>query len=385
MTNEISSNNYLLEQHRIVLIALEHYNPLGIIRSFGELGIKIDFVGVEYKVPVASASMYVGTHHRVNSIQEAYETVLREYGDVYQETGNKPILLFSDDDVYSVFDENIEELQKYFITANAGINRRVIEFMDKYVVQECARRHGLPVIESHVVKPGVVPEGLVYPVITKAISPLAGAWKGDFHICENEKELRESMATINAEKCMIQPFIEKKTEVQYEGFSYNHGKGMFTGIQIANNYPIKGYYGPYMNIFPPKHENYISKLNAMLEEIGFEGLWEIEFLVDKDDNYWFLEINFRSSPWHRAATIAGMPLAYYWILTMLTGQCPKPNTFEPFDAMVETVDYGKRVDGGCCTLAEWLSDFKNAKCTYYYDSIDQEPWNLVVKNWDKLK
>lgn len=385
MTNETCSNNDLLGQHRIVLIALEHYNPLGIIRSFGEMGIKIDFVGVKYKVPVASASMYVATHHQVHTIQEAYEIVLKEYGNIYQETGNKPVLLFSDDDVYSVFDENIEELQKYFITANAGINRRVIEFMDKDVIQECAKRHGLPVIESHVVKPGVVPEGLVYPVITKAISPLVGAWKGDFHICENEKELRDNMATINAEKCMIQPFIEKKTEVQYEGFSYNHGKGMFTGIQIANNYPIKGYYGPYMNIFPPTHKEYISKLNAMFEEIGFEGLWEIEFLVDEDGNYWFLEINFRSSPWHRASTIAGMPLAYYWIQTMLTGQCPKPNTFEPFDAMVETVDYSKRVEGGHCTLAEWLSDFKNAKCTYYYDSIDQEPWNLVVKNWDKLK
>ena len=377
--------NDIIKKHPIILIALEHYNPLGIIRSFGEMGINIDFVGIKYKVPVASASKYVATLHQVDSIEQAYETVLKQYGNIYDETGIKPILLFSDDDVYSIFDEHIEELLTKFITANAGKNGRVIEFMDKGLIQECAKRHGLPVIESHVVKPGEVPEGLVYPVITKAISPLAGAWKGDFHICENEQELRENMATINAEKCMIQPYIEKETEVQYEGFSYNHGKGMFTGIQIANNYPIKGYYGPYMNIFPPTHPEYISKLNAMLEEIGFEGLWEIEFLVDKDGNYWFLEINFRSSPWHRAATVAGMPLAYYWIQTMLTGNCPESNTFEPFDAMVETVDYSKRVETGRCTLAEWLSDFKNAKCTYYYDAEDQEPWNLVVKNWDRLK
>ena len=80
-----------------------------------------------------------------------------------------------------------------------------------------------------------------------------------------------------------------------------------------------------------------------------------------------------------------MPLAYYWIQTTLTGECPKPVDFEPFDAMVETVDYSKRVEEGRCTLAEWVSDFKNAKCTYYYDAIDQEPWKLVVKNWDRLK
>lgn len=374
-----------IAKHIIVLVALEHYNPLGILRSFGEMGINIDFVAINYRVPVASASMYIGTLHKVNSIPEALDVVLQHYGNIYKESGIKPILLFSDDDVYSIFDEHIEELQKDFITPNAGINGNVIRFMDKDRIQKLAQRYGLPTIKSHVVKPGVVPESLRYPVITKAISPLTGAWKGDFHICENEKELRENMATINAEKCIIQPFIEKKTEIQYEGFSYNHGKGMYTAVQIAYCYPVRGYYSPYMNIFPPKHPDFLEKLNAMLEEIGFEGLWEIEFLVDKGGNYWFLEINFRSSPWHRASTIAGMPLAYYWILTTLTGKCPEPIDFEPFDAMVETVDYSKRVEGGLCTFPEWLSDFKNAKCTYYYDDVDQKPWNLVVENWDKLK
>lgn len=374
-----------LGKHKIVLIGLEHYNPLGILRSFGEMGMKIDFVGIDYHVPVASACMYINELHQVKSIPEAYDVVLKNYGKVYEETGVKPILLFSDDDVYSIFDKNIEELQEIFITPNAGKNGRVIEFMEKDKIQECAKRHGLPVIGSYVIKPGDVPDGLKYPVITKAISPLAGAWKGDFHICESEKELRENMATINAEKCMIQPYIEKKTEIQYEGFSYNHGKGMYTAVQIANNYPVRGYYAPYMNVFPPKHSDFLEKLNAMLEEIGFEGLWEIEFLVDTNDNYWFLEINFRSSPWHRAATIAGMPTAYNWIKTTLTGESPEHVDFEPFDAMVETVDYAKRVEEGRCTLAEWVSDFKNAKCTYYYDPVDQEPWKLVVKNWDNLK
>ena len=74
------SFNEELKRHKIVLVALEHYNPLGIIRSFGELGINIDFIGVNYKVPVASASMYVGTLHQVNSISEAYDAVLKNYG-----------------------------------------------------------------------------------------------------------------------------------------------------------------------------------------------------------------------------------------------------------------------------------------------------------------
>lgn len=377
--------NNEIDKHKFILVALEHYNSLGIIRTLGELGIKPVFVGVDYKVPVTSASKYIGVHHRVKSIAEAYDTVIKNYGDVYSKTGCKPFLLFSDDDVYSVFDENIEDIQKNFITANAGKNGRVVEFMEKDAIQGLARRYGLPTIDSHVVKPGIVPDGLKYPVITKAISPLAGAWKGDFHICESESQLREAMATINAKKCMIQPYLEKKNEIQFEGFSYNHGKGMFTAIQCAYNYNIKGYYSPYMNVFSPKHSDFLIKLNSMLEEIGYEGLWEIEFLVDTEDNYWFLEINFRSSPWHRAATIAGMPLSYLWCKTMLTGEAPKRRKFDPFDAMVEPVDYGKRVEEGRCTLPEWLTDFRTAKCLYNYDENDMEPWKLVVNHWDELK
>lgn len=72
-----------INKHKIVLIALEHYNPLGIIRSFGEMGIYIDFVGIDYHVPVASASMYINTLHQVKSIPEAYQVVLNYYGSVY--------------------------------------------------------------------------------------------------------------------------------------------------------------------------------------------------------------------------------------------------------------------------------------------------------------
>ena len=37
MMADNKSFNEELKKHKIVLVALEHYNPLGIIRSFGEL------------------------------------------------------------------------------------------------------------------------------------------------------------------------------------------------------------------------------------------------------------------------------------------------------------------------------------------------------------
>lgn len=373
------------KEHLVIIIALEHYNPLGMIRTFGENGIHPIYIGVKYRTRIASASKYVGTFHSVDDIQGAYDCLLNNYGNVAQETGKKPIVIFADDDVMEPFDNNYTELKEKFITFNAGKDGRVVKFMEKEEIMNCAKRHGIPVLDSQVVKVGDIPKNLTYPVVTKAVSPISGAWKGDFHVCENEQQLREMMSTIKAPEIMIQPYVDKKAEITFEGFSYNHGKGMFTGVECKYRYAIKGYYSPLHDTYMPNDKELLKKLNSMLEEVGFEGIWEIEFLVDKNDNLWFLEVNFRNSTWSYASTVAGNPLPILWCEAMLTGKCPEPKPFEPFLAMVEPIDYSKRVEEGRCTLPEWLADFKSAKCTYYYDAQDMAPWKVLVDNWDKLK
>lgn len=373
--------------HLVIVVALEHYNPLGILRTFGEAGVAPIFVGIRYKVPVASACKYIQKAYHAETIQESYDIVMREYGHIgEQDQTKKPFLIFADDDVYSCFEEHYDEVMARFITFNAGEKGRVTYFMQKKAIIDCAERHGIPVLKSIVVPTGQIPENIKYPVVTKAISPLSGAWKGDFHICENEEQLRESMASIKADEILIQPYVDKKTEMTIEAMSYNHGKGMFAGVECKYRYAIKGYYSPFYDTYFPQDKELLQKLNNMMAEIGFEGIWDVEFLVDKNDNLWFLEVNFRNSTWSYSSTVAGNPLPLLWCEAMLTGKCREPKDFEPFLTMIEPVDYAKRVEQfGLCTLPEWLADFKRAKCTFYYDENDMEPWRLLVENWDKLK
>ena len=100
-----------------------------------------------------------------------------------------------------------------------------------------------------------------------------------------------------------------------------------------------------------------------------------------------MEINFRASAWNPTCKFAGMPLPYLWIKGMENGYIDSSDrkTFEPFTSMSEVIDYAKRVEGGMCTLAEWLRDFKDAKCLYIYDKEDRGPWDEVIKNWEKFK
>lgn len=46
----------------------------------------------------------------------------------------------------------------------------------------------------------------------------------------------------------------------------------------------------------------------MFSEIQFEGIFEVEFMVDADGKLCFLEINFRNSTWSLASMNVSIPL-----------------------------------------------------------------------------
>lgn len=375
----------VIKKSQILIIAMEHCNPLAMIRVLGKMGLKPDYIAIRHKAPVASSSRYVNKVHFVENDEEAYHVLIKEYGDTYKRTGYKPFLLLGDDSTVELFETHYDELKDIFISFNAGGNGRLKLFMDKNEILECAKRHNVQVLPSEVVKLGDFPKVVTYPIITKAISPNSGAWKDDVFICNSEEELKEAYEHIKSPLVLLQKFIEKKTEIALEGYSIHKGKDIFIGDQCTYLYNIKGYYSPYYSNQPFKNDCLKEKLNAMLEEIGFEGLFEIEFLVDKDDELYFSEINFRNSPWSYSAGKAGNPLPYLWCLSMITGVVDEPKEFTPFNSMVEPFDYAQRVDTGKMSLPQWLKDFKQTECTHYYDSEDLGPFDVMIENWDILK
>lgn len=374
-----------LENHLVIIIGFEHYNPLGMVRTLGRLGVDPIFIGIKYKANVASSSKYVKTSYLVENDDEALEILLKNYGDVAEKTGYKPILLFSEDSTLELFENIHDQMKDKFIFFNAGGKGNVKKYLDKFKILDCAKLHGLSVLNAEVVKLGEMPKNPEYPVITKAISPNSGGWKGDVNICYNEEELKEAFKRIKSPLVLVQKYIDKKTEMTLEGYCINHGKDMVIGDQCFYPYAVKGYYSPWHTNQPFKDDALKAKLDAMFEEIGFEGVFEIEFLIDKDDNKYFSEINFRNSTWSYSATVAGNPIVYQWCLAMITGEIIPAKEFEPFMSMVEPIDYMLRVDKGRCSLPEWLKDFREVKCTYYYASDDMEPWKVLCENWEKLK
>lgn len=370
--------------HLVIVFALEHYNPLNMIRALGENDVNPVYISVKRHYEVAAKSKYISELHRVNSVEEGYELLMEKYGD--EEI--KPYIVFSDDKSVGYFDLHFDEWKDKFITYNAGRNGRINEFMDKYEIQQCAKRHGFNVLDSYVIKKGdPIPADLWYPIITKDISPNSGSWKFDVFVCLNEQGLKDAMEKITSPLVMVQHFVDKQNEIALEGYTINKGKEMQIITEMKWKYLIQGYYSPYHDVKMFEDKEMEKKLRAMFEEIGFEGVFEVEFLIDKDGTLYFMETNFRASAWNPTCKFAGMPLPYLWIKGMESG-CIDPadrKEFEPFTSMSEVIDYAKRVEGGMCSIAEWLRDFKDAKCVYIYDKEDRAPWDEVIKNWENFK
>lgn len=124
----------------------------------------------------------------------------------------------------------------------------------------------------------------------------------------------------------------------------------------------------------------------MMSEIGFEGIFDVEFLVAEDDTLWFLEINFRNTTWSYASACAGMPLAPIWSKSMLEGRIIDgafKNT-KPFKAMVEPIDYNLRVRKGNLGKLRWLKEMLQCKCLDYFNWKDLKPSFMMLKNWKCL-
>lgn len=372
--------------HLCIVFAIEHYNPLNMIRALGENGINPVYVSVKRRYEVACRSKYISTLHRVDSVEQGYQLVMDTYS--HYNGDHKPFIVFSDDKSVGYFDLHYEEWKDKFITYNAGKTGRINEFMDKYNIQQLAKKHGFNVLDSYVIeKGGQIPENLWYPIITKDISSNLGNWKFDVYICKGRAELENALQKITSPLVMVQHFVDKQNEIALEGYTINKGKEMQIITKMQWKYLIQGYYSPYHDVTMFTDEETGRKLQAMFEEIGFEGIFEVEFLVDKDGTIYFMETNFRASAWNPTCKFAGMPLDYLWIKGMMNGYIDPADRkeFEPFNSMSEIIDYGKRVEGGMVSLAEWLRDFKDAKCVYIYDKEDRGPWDAVIENWEQFK
>lgn len=365
----------------IVFVSKDHYNPVGIVRTLGEAGIKPIAVVVKSKPHLVGKSKYVKKTYYVNDTEEGLKLIISKFGNMEE----KPFILTGDDVTVMILDKHYDELKDKFFFFNAGESGRVKKYMEKDEICNLALKHGFKIPQTWKVANGEIPEDIKYPIITKAINSFGAEWKDIVFVCNNKDELEDAYKHIKSELILLQQYINKTDEQGFEGFSVNHGKDVFLSVYNKEAYHLPKQYAPVWTNYNVDDPELIQKASAMLEEIGFEGIFEFEFMLGPDNELYFLEINFRNTVNGWETTVAGMPSATLWCKSMLEGSIDK-NCYkkipEGFYTMAECFDYDMRVKTKMLTHKEWMKIYKNANAKLYKGRNDF--WPFFSFMWFKL-
>lgn len=372
-----------LKKHKHVIFGSDHYQTLGVVRSLGEKGIRPDLIlHPKYiKHPyLSNNSKYVGRVFIVDSVDAGYDKLLELYG----KESLMPFVYTCDDWAESCLDLHYDEIINKFYFFNGAKQGIVTHYMDKDAISKLAEKCGARIPKSEILRKGELPTTLKYPVITKSITSTTGAWKGDSRICYSSDELVENYKTIQSEVLLVEEFIIKKNELCLDGFSVNNGKAICLPYQATYLRLTPTGYSNYMTIEPlnyPIAKNIVAK---MLEAIGFNGIFSVEFLIDEDDELYFLEVNFRNSTWSYAYTVGGVNLPFEWAKSTIVGRLEPSimnHVTKPFKAIAEFRDYDQFVKTGKISKLHWLKDVILAKCRFYIVLTDMKPvlWGIIKK------
>nr|WP_295305743.1 ATP-grasp domain-containing protein [uncultured Blautia sp.] len=363
----------------IVLVTKEHYNPLGIVRTLGEAGIRPVVVAVNGNLKFVGQSKYVKEKYYVDSTEEGINLIIDKYAD----SEEKSFILTGDDVTVAMLDKYYDRLKDYFYFYNAGEKGRIAHYMNKDVMLDLVVKYGIKIAKTWKVKVNEIPKDIVYPIMTKAINSLGSEWKDIVYICHNDAELIEAFKHMKSEKVLLQQYIEKVDEFSFDAISVNRGKDVWVIIEANQIYNIPDKYSPYWVIKNSKNKKMQEKIEKVIGEIGLEGIFEFEFIQDREGALWFLEINFRNTALGYSTTVAGMPQVVYWCESMEKGFIDREKYYkdipEGMTAMAECFDYDVRVKTGVLSKEEWLKQYMSTECKMYMGRDDYVPFQLFME------
>lgn len=368
------------KEHLHIVLAQDHYNPLGVVRSLGEEGVSPVVILISMDKPhLVNKSKYISTIHLVKTIDDGYEVLMKNYAN----EESKPFIYTCSDDIESFLDLHYDALIDHFYFFNAGEKGRITKMMEKEQMIKMALESGIDVPKTEVVKVGEKPMTLHYPILTKAVISTSTNWKNNVHICRNESELLEAYKTIQGESIILQEYITKKNELCLDGVSMNGGEEVYLPIQSEYLRFTPSAYGNYIYFQKYKEIELLPKIKEIFKKTGYTGIFSMEFLRDKDDKFYFLEINFRNSTWSYAHTHVGINLPVIWAKSILAGHMDLEGVVvqkESFTAMQEFTDFKDSVIGGQVSLWQWIKEARDCDCPFYYNKKDNKPfWSIMRK------
>lgn len=360
--------------HKHIVLAGDHYNPLGIIRSLGEEGIKPIVVLCAPHPVMVQHSKYIGELHTFKTNEEGLQFIIENYSN---ET-LKPFIYNGSDETTLLLDKHYDELKDhfYFTNGQGGLDK----YLQKYDMCLVASACGIKVPKEELLTVGQMPTTLRYPVITKAATSAAGAWKDQSFVCKNEQELRDTYSKLKVDKILVQEYIKKKNELPVDGISIDGGSKIFMPYGCHYHHLQEGKYSNYMYFYPFDDEELGEKIRKAIKAVNFSGIFSFEVLLGEDGEYYFLELNCRNSGWSYGFTYGGFNLPFRWAVSTLNNELYLDDfkVHERINVMQEVTDFRERVIDQRVSIFKWLKDVRECDCFLVYNKKDSKPfWRML--------
>ena len=379
-----TSDRKLIIMRRIVLFCSDVYTSLGVIRSVGEEGSKVEVFCYGEDCEYLLASKYVSYGKSFKNQEQVVNYLITEYPN-YQE---KPVLLTIPDPPAYLVDKHKDMLEKKFVLMSAGKSGNVIHWMSKINIGELAIKHGLTIPWTIIQdKNEAIPDDISYPVFTKSIKTIDGG-KGDESICWSKSELEERAKTIIGDKFLVMKYVEKVKEINYFGLALDGH--IYIDYHDERSRFNAGSYGHYNKFFQNGEGNnaLLNMITSMMKETHYNGLFDVEFIQGRDGINYFLEVNFRvDGAIYKLTPGVNLPMEWIRLIGLKEAGLSLPQTLNMrkkyFTGMSECHDFRENVMTGKINFIVWLYQFLKTDKHMLLNLKD--PFPLFVKCYYRLK
>lgn len=350
-----------------------HFNSLGLIRSLGERGVPVVYLNMSEGGYGEHSRYTVKTYHSSDSI---YEELLK----VLDENEGTAVIFPSCDRAALVLDEKYSKLSGRCIVPNLGGNAK--KYMDKQAMCAIAEKSGfnVPACIKVNFNENTYEEikEFGFPCIIKPLLSVEGI-KADISVCGNCDELEKAIEVFNSsgnayKQVLVQRFVHgtENLMVGYCGCKVRKKRVLLYGqLEKTREYPIDRGSTSYAVIKKDTPFVDIDALNAFLERVGFEGLFDIDIKV-VDNIPYFIEINFRNGAISYAFTAAGFNIPYTWYCEM-TCQKVDPIEIRELLLMCERDDLNHVKDKNI-SIFKWLHDIRRTDVFMLHNRNDPQPF-----------
>lgn len=369
--------------NKIIVFGGNHHNTLGVVRSLGEVDCKPILVIHGASHSFVAKSKYIDKTHYVTDEKEGVDLLLEQY----TRENVKPIIICCSDGASSCIDENYDKLAPYFIFPNAEEKGRITKLMDKERMRLLAEKNKLRTPRTWTItKDKPVPESICFPCIIKPLVSIEGS-KSDIHVCKNYHELDQAISSTHSLHIQVQEYIDKDYEYQLIGCrikNQNEDHIIIPGISkiirsssVSNTGFLK--YSPLQE----EEKEELDNVYAFIRATQYIGLFSVEFIVDKDGNNFFMEINFRNDGNAFAATGSGCNLPYIWCKGMLGESIDKESTTIDKEKLVipELIDFFQSVLTHKISFFKWTKDVIKSDIYLLYNKKDPKPFYDELKTY----